>query len=242
MHRRRTRHTPTLLIDAMGTLVTLRDPVPPLRAQLSARLGLDVEPAAARQALGAEVAYYREHMQDGADVDSLRDLRQRCARVLAQRLGPVAASAPPGQMTEILLATLRFVALPDAAPALRRVRGTGAQIVVVSNWDVSLVDVLEETGLAPLLDAVVTSAAVGARKPDAAIFETALALARARPGDALHVGDSAAEDVAGARACGIDAVLLDRSAPVAPVAPASVTVIASLDALPWPPRAASDHP
>ena len=247
MHRRRNRHTPALLIDAMGTLVTLRDPVPLLRAELSARLGLDVEEGQARAALRAEVAFYREHMQEGGDERGLAALRARCGAVLAQHLPAAAAAAPPQVMTEVLLGALRFEAFPDAAPTLRRVRAAGARIVVVSNWDVSLVDVLELTGLAPLLDAVVTSAAVGARKPDAAIFETALALARARPDDAVHVGDSAAEDVAGARACGIEAVLLDRRADTPPAAGLArggppVTVIATLDALVWPPRAARDHP
>ncbi|MGH2871266.1 MAG: HAD family hydrolase, partial [Solirubrobacteraceae bacterium] len=95
----------------------------------------------------------------------------------------------------------------------------------VSNWDVSLLEVLELAGLGVLLDAVVSSAAVGAAKPAPAIFGHALALSGARPEHALHVGDSLAEDVAGARACGIEAVLLDRSGAQRP---SGVTTIASL--------------
>ena len=83
-------------------------------------------------------------------------------------------------------------------------------MVVVSNWDVSLAEVLERVGLAPLLDGVVTSAAVGAAKPDPAIFAHALALAGVPAARARHVGDSLDEDVAGARAAGIEPVLLRR--------------------------------
>jgi putative hydrolase of the HAD superfamily len=236
MQRRRTPETATLLIDGMGTLVTLRDPVPALRAALAQRLGLDVDPSQARDALRAEVAYYRAHMQDGSDADALAGLRARCAAVLASHLPAAAARAAPELMTEILLAALRFAAFPDAAPALRRVRATGSRIVVVSNWDVSLVAVLEEVGLAPLLDGVVTSAAAGVRKPDPAIFAIALALTGARPEQAVHVGDSLGEDVAGARASGVAAVLLDRSgtAQTSHSRP-PLRRITTLDALVWPP-------
>jgi putative hydrolase of the HAD superfamily len=87
----------------------------------------------------------------------------------------------------------------------------GVARVVVSNWDVSLRDVLDRTGLAPLLDGIVISAEVGVAKPDPAIFERALAVAGARPGEALHVGDTPEADVAGALAAGLRAVHLDRS-------------------------------
>jgi putative hydrolase of the HAD superfamily len=104
----------------------------------------------------------------------------------------------------------------------------------VSNWDVSLADVLERVGLATLVDAVVTSAAVGAAKPAAAIFEHALGLAGVGAEWALHVGDSLAEDVRGAAACGIGAVLLCRGeGPVTPDAD-GVATIGSLADLDWP--------
>jgi len=70
--------------------------------------------------------------------------------------------------------------------------------------------VLDRCGLADLLDETVSSAAAGARKPDPAIFATALELAHCRPGEAIHVGDTAGEDVEGAEAAGIRVLLLDR--------------------------------
>ena len=81
--------------------------------------------------------------------------------------------------------------------------------VCISNWDYELDLVLERIGLAEALDGIVTSAAAGARKPDPAIFATALAVAGCEAGEAIHVGDSD-EDVAGARAAGIDVVRIDR--------------------------------
>jgi putative hydrolase of the HAD superfamily len=64
--------------------------------------------------------------------------------------------------------------------------------------------------LAPLLDDIVTSAEAGARKPSAAIFKRALTLAGVGADDAIHVGDSIEEDLAGARAAGIEPVLISR--------------------------------
>jgi putative hydrolase of the HAD superfamily len=70
--------------------------------------------------------------------------------------------------------------------------------------------VLDRCGLAPLLDGVVSSAEAGALKPDPAIFALALDLAGCEPEEALHVGDTVEEDVEGARAAGVRALLVDR--------------------------------
>ena len=100
--------------------------------------------------------------------------------------------------------------LSDAHPALAELRRLGLRLVCLSNWDCSLPDVLARCGLAGFLDGVVTSAVVGARKPDPAIFAAALEVAGCEPSQALHVGDTPAEDVEGARAAGIAALLIAR--------------------------------
>lgn len=218
-----------LLIDGMGTLVSLDAPVAALVEVLGRRFGVAVCEADARHALGAEIAFYRAHMDQGRDAESLADLRARCARVLFGAL-PVTVSADEDALTDALLEALRFTAYDDARPALISARGHGARVIVVSNWDVSLLEVLERVGLAPLVDAVVTSAAVGARKPQPGIFAHALALAGTAPEQALHVGDSLTEDVAGARGFGIRPLLLRRDGIREP----GVETIGSLTELTWP--------
>ena len=231
-----------LLIDGLGTLVSLAPPAPALRQALAARYGIAVSEADAAGALAAEIAYYRAHMGLGRDLDSLGALRRRCAEVMRDALPPSEplAALSAEELTGLLLSALRFDAYPDARPALLRARGTGARVVVVSNWDVSLADVLERVGLAPLVDAVITSAAVGAAKPAPEIFTHALAVAGVAAEHARHVGDSLEEDVRGAAACGIDAVLLRRDenpvppAPGGTVSPDGVAAIGSLLELDWP--------
>ena len=112
---------------------------------------------------------------------------------------------------------------------LERLRAGGARLAVVSNWDVSLHDVLERTAPARrCVDAVVISAELGVAKPDPAIFRAALERLGASAAEAIHVGDSVEADVAGARAAGLEAVLVARNGAQAP---AGVRVVASLDGL-----------
>jgi putative hydrolase of the HAD superfamily len=95
-------------------------------------------------------------------------------------------------------------------PALGALRDRGLSLVCVSNWDCSLSEVLARCGVSELLDGVVTSAEVGAGKPDPEIFAAALALAGCEPQEALHVGDTPEEDAEGAAAAGIPYLLVDR--------------------------------
>jgi putative hydrolase of the HAD superfamily len=233
-HRARRRRR-ALLIDAMGTLVALQPPAPRLRHELRARFGIEIGPREAAAAFAAEIAFYRAHMGDGRDAATLHELRRGCARALAAALPRSAAldALSEDQVLDVLLVSLRFDPFADARDALSAARARGARVVAVSNWDVSVLEVLETTGLAPLLDGAVCSAVVGAAKPDPAIFEQALAIAGVAAADALHVGDSPAEDVAGALAAGIEPVLIDRTG-AAPRLP-GVRTIAGLDELDWPP-------
>jgi putative hydrolase of the HAD superfamily len=189
-----------VLLDGMGTLLRLVPPVPALAAALG------VDEATAESAFRAEVAYYVEHHIEGSDHATLADLRRRCAAVLAR-----AAGSGPERALEALMGSLRFEPWEDASPTLVRLRAAGLRLVVVSNWDCSLPEVLDGIGLGALVDAVVTSAVVGAAKPDPRIFEAALEAAGCAPGEAVHVGDSPEQDLMGAIGAGLRGLLLDRS-------------------------------
>jgi 2-haloalkanoic acid dehalogenase type II len=189
-----------VFLDALGTLVELEPPWVSLRERVPA----EVSDERLQIAIRAEMAYYREHSQEGRDADSLADLRERCAALISNELGVEVGARD-------LVESIRFGAYPDAEPALLGLRERGMRLLAVSNWDCSLSAVLERCGLGELLDGVVTSAEVGASKPDPAIFRAALERAGSAPDQVLHVGDTPEEDLAGARAAGIRALLIDRS-------------------------------
>ena len=187
-----------VFIDALGTLLWLRPPW----ERLDPALVEGIPPERVRDGFIAEIAFYMERTDEGSDPDSLADLRRRCAEVLSRGIGREIG-------VEAMMDAISFEPFEDALPALRAIGELGPSVVCVSNWDCSLPEVLDRTGLGPLLDGVVTSATAGARKPDPAIFAQALEIAGCEPGDALHVGDSPA-DVEAARAAGIDVLLIDR--------------------------------
>lgn len=218
-----------VLLDALGTLIELRPPWPALVTELAAR-GVTVTEDEARVALLAEMAYYRAHHDEATGERELDALRDRCTEVLREALPAAARGAD--DLRGALLASLRFEPYPEVPAVLEELGRMGVARVVVSNWDVSLHGVLEQTGLAPLLDGAVISAEEGVAKPDPAIFARALRLVGVGPEEALHVGDTAEADVAGALAAGLRAVLVDRDGTGSPAAVSGAETMASLAGLP----------
>jgi HAD superfamily hydrolase (TIGR01509 family) len=98
------------------------------------------------------------------------------------------------------MAAILFEAVPGALEALRALRRRGLELAVVSNWDVGLAEHVQRIGAHDLFSAVVTSAEVGAAKPDAAAFLVALERLRVEPSRALHVGDEDEDELGAARA------------------------------------------
>jgi len=99
--------------------------------------------------------------------------------------------------------------LVDGAPeALATTRDAGYLNVIVSNHPPELADLVGALELGALIDLVITSAAVGADKPNPLIFEHALRVADAGA-DVWMIGDDPVADVAGAESAGIRAILAD---------------------------------
>lgn len=196
-----------VLLDALGTLVELQPPAPRLRARL-AEEGFEVSEERAAAGFAAEISYYLAHHLEGSDRARLDHLRDRCAEEIMSAIGVPGLDHATARRA--MLGALEFTPYPDALAGVADLRGRGHRLVVVSNWDCSLPDWLGGAGLLDLVDGVVTSAEAGAAKPDPAVFRKALELAGVDGSGAVHVGDSLDNDVAGARALGIRAILVQR--------------------------------
>ncbi|MGB2875869.1 MAG: HAD-IA family hydrolase [Gaiellaceae bacterium] len=183
-------------LDAFGTLVTLSDPVPALKAALMEH-GVVRSPEQIAKAFSAEGDYYRARSLEGRDAESLARLRRECTRVFLNAAG---AELDPVVFADAFIASLRFELLPGVAEAVAALRRRGLALAVVANWDMTLPEQLTELGLGDLT--VVTSAAAGAAKPDPAPFRLALRALGVRAERALHVGDGEADEL-GARAAGM---------------------------------------
>ncbi len=101
-----------------------------------------------------------------------------------------------------------FELFEDALPVLEELRATGVKIGLVSNGIRDLTEFVSHHRLD--VDAIVDSRSHGRVKPHPTIFQAALDLLGVAPAEAVMVGDSLEEDVEGARALGMQAILIDR--------------------------------
>src|SRR5262245_29309125 len=98
----------------------------------------------------------------------------------------------------------------DVRPTLEALRDRGLALAVISNWDSHLPSLLDALKLTPFFRTISVSAIEATGKPESAIFLRTCERLGVSPSEALHVGDSPTDDVEGARAAGLSAVLLDR--------------------------------
>jgi HAD superfamily hydrolase (TIGR01509 family) len=93
--------------------------------------------------------------------------------------------------------------------ALDGVRATGVRVAVVSNSEGTLEKLFDDLGILANFDLVIDSGIAGIEKPDAGIFRVALEHFGVSAARALHLGDTYATDVLGARAAGMRVALID---------------------------------
>jgi HAD superfamily hydrolase (TIGR01549 family) len=101
-----------------------------------------------------------------------------------------------------------FELYEDALPTLDAVRDRGLKVGLLSNTARDLSEFVAHHGLT--VDAVLTSGAHGKTKPHATIFRRMLELLDVPAAAAMMVGDTVGDDVDGALAVGMRAVLVDR--------------------------------
>lgn len=192
-----------LTLDAMGCLVTMRDPVPAIGRLLDDR-GTPRPADTIAVALRREIAFYKAHHLEARDPAQLRALQVRAAGVLADGLDrPGEASITVDRaFVDGFLAALEFVPLAGVLDALARLDAAGVPMVCVSNWDAGLPAHLERLGIGRYLRGVVASGAVGVAKPDPRIFDVAVDLLGVARDVIGHVGDEPV-DRAGALAAGL---------------------------------------
>lgn len=108
----------------------------------------------------------------------------------------------------LLVDPLNWTPYPDTAGVLDGLHGQGIKTAVVSNIAFDVRPAFESIGAAEFVDEFVLSFEVGAIKPDAAIFETALTRLGVDAARAVMVGDSDEAD-GGARSIGCGFALVD---------------------------------
>src|SRR5215471_20433471 len=101
-----------------------------------------------------------------------------------------------------------FELYDDVTEAFDALRSAGLRIGLVSNSARDVREFARHHGLD--VDAGISSFHHGHTKPHASIFRAVLDLLGVEPAEAVMVGDTIADDIEGARALGMRAILLDR--------------------------------
>lgn len=195
------RHITTkavITFDAGQTLVELD--LDFLTHRLATR-GVVVEQAALARAAPAAWQRYDQLVAEGVG---------HPWRSLMQTLLVGAGVADPTPHVEWLwsqqpVANLWRKPIPAMLELARELAAHGHVVAVLSNSEGRLADLFEEIRIADAFAAIVDSGRVGIEKPDRRIFDHTLAvLGAAGPG--IHIGDSWAADVVGARGAGWRAI------------------------------------
>lgn len=107
-----------------------------------------------------------------------------------------------------------WTVIDGAQEALRITDAAGFRNIILSNHVPELPELVDALGLADLIEQTITSAAVGAEKPNPAIFRFAMAAAGiSNVNETWMIGDNPVADVEGAHGVGIRALLADGAYP-----------------------------
>jgi putative hydrolase of the HAD superfamily len=187
-----------ITFDVGGTLDGPGIPWRPRLVALYRAAGVDAsENELARAFFDADDRLHARHELAGLDLaktvrlqveDTLSNLGIRDRSVASQVAGAF-----------VLEARASFAAARPVLQLLRHIMPLG----IVSNFYGNLRDVLRWEGLLDIFATVIDSRAAGFEKPDPRIFLAATSELGLSPGEVVHVGDSIARDVAGARGAGL---------------------------------------
>jgi putative hydrolase of the HAD superfamily len=100
---------------------------------------------------------------------------------------------------------------PEAVPTLAALRERGFLLGLISNCSSQAGAVLDRIGLAERFDAITLSCAVGAMKPDPAIYEHACRALGVGAAESMFVADGAFTELDAAKALGMIAVKIEQA-------------------------------
>jgi putative hydrolase of the HAD superfamily len=207
-----------IFFDAVGTLFGVRSTVGEIYSQFAQQAGIKADAqqlnTAFIQSFGTapRAAFVKAEPQD------LPHLEYSWWRTVAQRsferVGVLAQLPDFDAFFQPLFTYFEtaapWIIYPETLETLERLKSLEIELAIISNFDSRLYCVLEALELANWFQSVTISTQVGAAKPEAEIFEVAIAKHQYLPTQAWHVGDSWSEDYKGAVAAGLQGVWLNR--------------------------------
>ncbi len=206
-----------VFFDAVGTLFGLRASVGQVYGDIAARWGATGLAAADLDcAFGLAFKAAPPAAFPGADPVEIPDRERAWWRAVVAATFAGVGSQPAdfegffAELFDHFATAAPWQVYPETVAALARLQAAEIELGVISNFDSRLPGVLGALGLDGFFASVTVSTQVGAAKPDRKIFQAALACHGLPAASAWHVGDSPTEDGDGARAAGLQAILVER--------------------------------
>jgi putative hydrolase of the HAD superfamily len=170
------------------------------------RHGLRLEPGRYEAARDAALVDLRRHPEFEHDDEIWFRFTERIVRGMGGEADSAYACAV--EITRAWERHENFELYDDVPPALAALRDAGLAVGLVSNSSRDVAEFARHHGLG--VDAGISSFHHGRTKPHASIFRAVLDLLGVGPGEAVMVGDTIADDIEGALALGMRAILMDR--------------------------------
>ena len=207
-----------VFFDLGSTLIYSKDPWPPIYEQADRAL-LDalghnnvlLDQAAFTSEFGGFIRSYYEHRPD----DHREKTTMAALGELLKRKGfqNVADNILRAGLDAMYAVTQRNWYLDeDTIPTLETLHNRGYSLGLISNTsdDKNVQQLIDRDDLRRFFVTIVTSAALGIRKPDTRIFKAALDQVKIKPGEAVMVGDMVDADVLGANLAGMYSIWITR--------------------------------
>lgn len=201
-----------IVFDAVGTLIEASPSVSAAYAQAAARQGIELDLSLVRARFSHAFRQDEAHELRGPlATDESIELR-RWKRIVTCVLPEVSdVDRAFDDLWRHFADPARWTIHEDALAALQAFQNAGIDVLLGSNFDARLRDVLAgHPPLSHLAERVVISSEVGYRKPHPAFYESARASLNLPAAEILCIGDDLENDVLGPRRCGFQAVLIDR--------------------------------
>jgi putative hydrolase of the HAD superfamily len=199
--------------DAAGTLIRLVRPPGVTYAEVGRLFGFSLDPERVQEAFRTTWRTYAPPAESCGplpddDRDWWRELVVRTMEAAGYRIDPFddyfkavyQAFARPGA----------WELWPDVPFIMTELTRLRIRVGIISNFDRRLYEILAQLNLREAFEHVIISSEIGVRKPAARIFKEAARRFKVDANEILHVGDELDSDFAGARAAGLDALLVDH--------------------------------
>jgi putative hydrolase of the HAD superfamily len=206
---------PVVTFDAAGTLIRLVRPPGVIYAEVARLFGFSLDPDRVQEAFRNTWRTFAPPPESAGplpddDRDWWRELVAVTMEAAGYRIDP---------FDDYFTAVYQFFARPgvwelwpDVPLIMTELTRLRIRVGVISNFDRRLYDILAHLGIREAFEHVIISSEIGVRKPAARIFREAAQRFNVDLNEILHVGDELESDFVGARAAGLNALLVDHKA------------------------------